>query len=214
MGMFMKGAAMAASGAGKKTKLFVVLIGIAIGVLVIALVRIAPSILTRVRSATELNPGNFDEANVEFFSRLADNTVEILTFSSTKPFEVDQSGIKVMIVPIERDIKRKADQANKRAHANGIVLVFACHEVLHGNRELGTQLLKLLKQYDGTIRYNYPTGKNGPFGDTGTNISIDELLRAADSLGEGDPSGKGFLERPASQYNWLKDQYAPANGEQ
>ena len=139
------------NGSGKKTKPFVVLIGIAIGVLVIALVRIGPPIVTKARSATELNPNNFGDANVEFFGRLADNRIEIFSFSSMTPLELALSGTTVTIVPIERDTKRLADQANKKAHANGIVLVFACHEALHGNRELGTALLKLLKQYDGTI---------------------------------------------------------------
>ena len=69
----------------------------------------------------------------------------------------------------------------------------------------------LLKKYDEKIRYNYPTGKKGVFGDTGANIYIEELLRAADKLVKGDLSGKDVLEKPASQYNWRKKKYAPTN---
>lgn len=176
---------------------------------IVAAFTAVPSIVTALRSATVMNPSNFRNANIEFFEKLPRNEIRIFSFSSNKPSEAEQFGFKVAIVPLKRETKRIADQDNKKAHANGIVLVFACYELLHGNKELGKKLLELLKQYDRKITYNYPTGRKGLFGDTGANIHIEELLRAADKLVKGDMSEKDVLEKPASQYNWRKKEYVP-----
>ena len=180
---------------------------------VVAAVLSAPSIIAKFRSTTSINPNNFDDANIEFFNWLAEKKIRILRPSSKKPSEIEQLGFKVLIVPLERKTKRLADQDNKKAHANDTVLVFACHELLHGNKELGRKLLKLLKQHDKKIRYNYPTGKTGLLGDPGANIYIEELIRAADKLIEDDLSEKHVLEKPASQYGWRKKEYSSANAD-
>ena len=200
-------------GTRKQTKLFVVLISALVAIFFIVAVLTAQSVIAVLRSTTALNPTNFDDANREFFNRLAENKIEILSFSSEEPLEVEQFGFKVAIVPLERDTKRIADQDNKKAHANGAVLIFACHELLHGNKELGRRLLDLLKQHDQEIRYSHPTGKEGLLGDTGANIYIEELLRAADRLVDDDLSEKHVLEEPASQYDWRKNEYASPNTE-
>jgi len=168
-----------------------------------------PSIVTAVRGATVLNPDNFEDANAEFFAKLSKKEIGILSFSSSKPSGTVQFGFKVAIVPLKRDMKRIADQDNKKAHANGTVLVFACYELLHGNKELGKKLLDLLKQHDPEIRYNYPTGKEGLLGDAGTNIQIEELVRAADKMLKGDTSERDVLEEPASQYEWREKEFGP-----
>lgn len=168
----------------------------------------APSLVRLLRSLSYQSPDNFKNANVAFFDRLAENEIEILSFSAEKRRQIEQSGFRITIRPIQTDMSRIADQTNRKAHANNAVLVFACYELLHGNEELGRKLLELLKQYDPEIRYNYPTGQEGLlFGDTGANIFIDQFLVAAEKWASGDPSGKKVLEKPASQYEWRKKRY-------
>lgn len=171
------------------------------------IVRSMPVIARSIRSVTAVNPENFEDANVKFFERRAKSRIVIVSPSFKEPVEVEQGTFTITIIPLQRALDRIADQENKKRHANGAVLVFACYELLHGDKELGRKLIMLLKEHDGEIRYNYPTGKKGLLGDAGDNIYIDEFVRAADKFVKDDLSEKDVLEKPASQYEWRKKRY-------
>ncbi len=110
----------------KRTGLAVGLISSFIVLCVVAIF-VAPSVITGVRSAITLNPNNFRNASVEFFQSLSDNKIEIYSFSLNEPLQVEHEKFDIRVISLERDIEHYKNQDNKKAHANGTVLVYACH---------------------------------------------------------------------------------------
>jgi hypothetical protein len=174
------------------------------------------TVLMYTRSATMVSTPdkNFEDANIEFFEKLPDGEITIVSPSSNGPIEVEQGQFKIEIVPMQRDTSRVADVKNRKEHANGAVLVFACYELLNGDKELGRMLIELLEQHDNGIRYSYPTGEKALFSYVGTSIDISQLAHAADMFLKGNSSEKNLLEEPASQFEWRKKEFGPAETEE
>ena len=192
-----------------KRKMFYVALGLALAIAFFIFA--GPAIVTNLKNASIIDPNNFDDANKEFFIQLAENKIEIITHTIKQSQEVSVADMTVTIVPFKSSLTRFADMDNKKAHANGAVLVFACNEFIQGDKELGYKLLELLKQYDNTISYDYP-GKaykeDGKIYWEPNNIYIEQLLEAADKLTSGQSYEKSILEQPAWQYNHRKEKYS------
>ena len=194
----------------KQTRpIFLVCLGAAFLLAALAVLK-GPSIVDWLTKATTTNPNNFADANADFFRYVALNNVKIYRFSSEENVQVVQDEFRIDIVSVERTLPGYPDRENRKAHANGAVLVFACHQMLHGNKELGRKLLGLLKKHDPAIKYNYPVESGATDGGyDNESISIDELIDAAEKMIEGDRSRDHLLEKPASQYQWRTGQYSP-----
>ena len=148
------------SKSGKKLAVAIVLICILFGVtMCVVATLVGPSIIARVRSAIALNPDNFRDANVEFFQRLSQNEIEILSFSLEESIQVDCGGVDVAVIPLTRDNEHIADQDNKKAHANDAVLVYACYEIVHGNKKHEAEYTRILGFTEvGRVAYNLCIG--------------------------------------------------------
>lgn len=203
------------SGSGKKLAVFLVLICILVVAICVVAAILGPSIIVGVRSITVLNPDNFRDANVEFYQRLSQNEIEILSFSLEESIQVECGGMNVTVIPLTRDYEHIKNQINKKAHANDTVLVYACYEIIHGNKELGRRLLGLLQSHDPTIRYDYSSGEKGIGGGyKNAYYGIDELVDAAEKICKGDMSKKNLIEEPAAQYEWRGKQYSPSQSQE
>ncbi len=91
------------------------------------------------------------------------------------------------------------------------MLIFACHELLAGDRQLAMRLLDLLGTHDPGLRYDYASIEtDASDGYPNRFITIDQLREAASKLVAGDPRGKALLEEPASQLKLRLKRYGPA----
>ncbi|MFC1587737.1 hypothetical protein ACFL54_05450 [Planctomycetota bacterium] len=151
---------------------------------------------------------NFRVANEMFFKEFDSKVIVIYDMSLSKKTVENNGDWVIEVRPIDLSSRDNADRKNMWAHLNYPVLIFACNEILNGDKQLGVHLLELLKKHDPEQRYNYSSGKKSFFGGYSNKIiSLDELLNAASKMLNGEDSGKILIEKPSSQWSFIKSEY-------
>ena len=165
-------------------------------------------IIPRIQHAIRLDPGNFRAANDMFFDGFDSNVIAIYDASLAEKHLEIHAPWTLEVRPIDLGSRGVLDRRNMQAHLNKAVLVFACKEMLKGDKQLGLLLLGLLQTHDPQQRYNYSSGKKA-FGGGYENayITLDELHDAATMMLNGDDSERALIEKPASQWDYLQTKF-------